>query len=569
MHMKLSSYQHLVKEWHPTKNGKLTPEDFTHGTKKKAWWLCPNGHSYYATIGNRTKNNTGCPYCSGNKVGDNNNLVAKFPEIAKEWHPTKNKELTADKVFPTSGKKVWWLCSNSHSYEKSIKHRTTMNIGCPYCSGNKVSKDNNLLYKFPDIAKDWHPVKNKDLTPDKVVFNSSKNVWWLCPKGHSYQSTPGKRTVAKPYTYSCPYCSGRKLSKDNSLSEAYPDIAKEWHPTLNGDLTPDMFTKGSQKKAWWLCNKGHYYQTSIGSRTGGKTGCPYCSNQSSEPEIRILSEFRWIFDKVINRNKIDGVEVDVFLPKYNIAIEYDGNYWHKDKENADLAKNEFLSSKEIHLVRVRQKPLKQLTGSDITVGENIIKGDLDKVLASIYTLLDKDDKDKIDEYVSNPLFTNNKAFREYRSHFPSPLPEHSLPKLYPLISNEWDYEKNFPLRPESYTKGSKAKVWWLCPKGHSYKSAIGERTRNDKPTGCPYCDGKKASKENSLQVVFPEIAIEWHPTKNNKLTPLDVTRASDKKVWWLCPKGHSYEAVVKNRTNNKSRCPYCAGKRSLANDLFD
>jgi hypothetical protein len=37
--MKLSSIPHLVKEWHPTKNGDLTPDDFTHGSNKKVWWL--------------------------------------------------------------------------------------------------------------------------------------------------------------------------------------------------------------------------------------------------------------------------------------------------------------------------------------------------------------------------------------------------------------------------------------------------------------------------------------------------------------------------------------------------
>ena len=44
--MKLTSYPHLVKEWHPTMNGDLTPEDITHGSKKKVWWLCSKGHSF-------------------------------------------------------------------------------------------------------------------------------------------------------------------------------------------------------------------------------------------------------------------------------------------------------------------------------------------------------------------------------------------------------------------------------------------------------------------------------------------------------------------------------------------
>jgi len=75
--MKLTSYPHLVKQWHPTKNGELTPNNLTHGSGKKVWWLCPKSHSYDSTVANRTsKNPTGCPYCSGNKISEENNLQA-------------------------------------------------------------------------------------------------------------------------------------------------------------------------------------------------------------------------------------------------------------------------------------------------------------------------------------------------------------------------------------------------------------------------------------------------------------------------------------------------------------
>ena len=68
--MKLTSYPHLVKEWHPTKNEELTPNDFTHGTRKKVWWLCPIGHSNESKIQSRAekKKPRGCPYCSGRKT---------------------------------------------------------------------------------------------------------------------------------------------------------------------------------------------------------------------------------------------------------------------------------------------------------------------------------------------------------------------------------------------------------------------------------------------------------------------------------------------------------------------
>ena len=48
--MNLSSYPHLVKEWHPTKNGELQPENFTRGINKNIWWLCPNVHSFESII---------------------------------------------------------------------------------------------------------------------------------------------------------------------------------------------------------------------------------------------------------------------------------------------------------------------------------------------------------------------------------------------------------------------------------------------------------------------------------------------------------------------------------------
>ena len=60
-------------------------------------------------------------------------------------------------------------------------------------------------------------------------------------------------------------------------------------------------------------------------------------------------------------------------------------------------------------------------------------------------------------------------------------------------------------------------------------------------SNCSYCTNKKvkSNKENSLFFLFPEIAKEWDYEKNGDLKPTDVTKGSDKKVWWKCKKGHS------------------------------
>ena len=63
--------------------------------------------------------------------------------------------------------------------------------------------------------------------------------------------------------------------RENSLAKLYPALASEWHPTKNGNLTPEMFTPGSNERVWWLCEKGHEWKTKICHRCSG-SGCPEC-----------------------------------------------------------------------------------------------------------------------------------------------------------------------------------------------------------------------------------------------------------------------------------------------------
>jgi len=243
----LSEYEDLCKEFHPTKNGDLKPEDFTYGSKKKVWWICSKGHEWDATILSRVYGQ-GCPYCSGRRVGEDNNLKVKYPEVAKEFHPTKNGDLKPEDFTSKSSHKVWWICSEGHEWDAVISSRTNGN-GCPYCSGRRVSEDNNLKVKYPEVAKEFHPTKNGDLKPEDFTCHNQKKVWWICPEGHEWDAVISSRTDKRHQT-SCPYCSGKRPTKDNNLKVKYPEVAKEFHPTKNGDLKPEDFTWGSAKRVW-------------------------------------------------------------------------------------------------------------------------------------------------------------------------------------------------------------------------------------------------------------------------------------------------------------------------------
>lgn len=132
-------------------------------------------------------------------------------------------------------------------------------------------------------------MKNGDRTPENVVAGSTLNIWWQCPVNpdHVWQSTLDYRTRR---TFSCPYCIARKVSITNSLASIFPEVAAEWHPTKNDDLTPDQVVAGSNKEFWWKCAKdpNHEWQARLVNRTNKdiRTGCPYCNRGWTLPAIQ-------------------------------------------------------------------------------------------------------------------------------------------------------------------------------------------------------------------------------------------------------------------------------------------
>ena len=131
----------------------------------------------------------------------------------------------------------------------------------------------------------------------------------------------------------------RKPPIEKSLAATNLDLKMEWHPTLNGILTPYDFTAGSGRKVWWKCKKDHSWDAVIASRSVGDRGCRFCTAQSSRGEIRLLAELQQFFDGVVSRKKIAGAEADIVIGELNLIIEYDGSYFHADKNQKDLNKN--------------------------------------------------------------------------------------------------------------------------------------------------------------------------------------------------------------------------------------
>lgn len=102
--------------------------------------------------------------------------------------------------------------------------------------------------------------------------------------GDAKRGTPTRAVIAQRVQRGdgCPYCANRKvLPGFNDLATAAPLVAKQWHETLNGALTPEMVTAGSHKKAWWQCSYGPRLKAAIYSRAGvQQCGCPVCAGKT-------------------------------------------------------------------------------------------------------------------------------------------------------------------------------------------------------------------------------------------------------------------------------------------------
>jgi superfamily II DNA or RNA helicase len=131
----------------------------------------------------------------------------------------------------------------------------------------------------------------------------------------------------------------------------------------------------------------------------------------------------------------------------------------------------------------------------------------------------------------------------------------NLGKLRPGLASQWDAEKNVGISFATLDATHVNPVWWRCPNGHMFQRPPVRMLADD---ACPTCGLEKTS----LAVLAPNVAAEWHPTKN-AITPAEILADHVMNAWWVCPNGHEYQATVRARTQGNRRCPTCYGGWSL------
>lgn len=429
----------------------------------------------------------------------------------------------------------------------------------------------SLLDADPELAKEFDVRKN-GITPDRIS-SSERNInrHWVCSEcSYNWEATVDNR--CRPNIRSgCPLCANRVcIPGVNSLSVTNKKLASEWHPTLNGDLTPDLVVSGTNKDVWWLCRDcSHEWNVSINTRNSQGTGCPNCNGfrQKSFPEMVIYYYLKSLIPSTLSKYKIEGnSEIDVFIPDLNLAIEYDGFNWHKDRYNEDKHKNYLLSN--LKFIRIREEGLEPI--EDFNCKNIFVRGgsraDLERVIVKLLNFI-KNLSGLQNKDVDVNIERDNNAIRELLS---SKVIDNSVASQYPNLVVEWDFKKNGSLNPNNTPFSFNGKVWWLCKDWkHSFLATPNDRTAKGRPTSCPYCKNQKVmSGFNDLLTTEPLIAREWLSSTKFS-SPTEVVFGSATPVTWECSDCSStFTCPIDARTSVKARdCPKCTRKFALVGKL--
>ena len=401
----------------------------------------------------------------------------------------------------------------------------------------------------------WHPTKNGNMKPRDITKYSNKKYWFHCDVcNHDFDSSlnnvSGKRW--------CSYCcvSSRKLCNDKDCNFCFDKSFASyngktvndkfkvdcWHPTKNGNLTPRYITISTGKKYWFKCdNCFHNINIVISGITRVNSWCPYCSI----PVQKICNDkscnhcFNKSFASYNGKTANGKLKVDCFHPTKNgkliprnIAKQYSKNCWFQ----CDVCQHDFNSS------------LNHITG-----GNNWCSYCANKKMCN--------GKD------CNYCF--NKSFASYNGKTANGK----------LKVDCFHPTKNGKLTPIDVYKHTHKKYWFQCDVcNHDFNSSLD--TVSGKNRWCPYCCipvQKLCNKEGCTHCFNRSFASYdgktangklkvdcFHPTKNGKLTPRDITISSGEKYWFKCDICcHDFNSLLCTVSRLNSWYPNCKNKTEL------
>ena len=363
--------------------------------------------------------------------------------------------------------------------------------------------DKKYVIDNAELMAEWNWKKNNELgfNPETLTLGSNKKVWWKCSKGHEWLAVIANRNKG----FSCPYCSGRYIIKgENDLQSVNPLLAKDWNYEKNNGLTPADIMSNSGKRVWWKCSKGHEWQATVASRSGG-TGCPYCVGKKVLKGYNDLQTVNPTLTKEWNYEKNGTLKPENFTANSGQKVWWKcskGHEWQATISNRNSGRGcPYCSSTKV------LKGYNDLQTLNPTLAKEW-NHEKNKALTPIDVTTNSGKKvwwkcGKGHEWQATITSRNTGRGCPYCSGRYVIKGKNDLEKVNPILAMEWHPTKNLGLLPRDVTAGSEKKVWWKCEKGHEWQATIASRNSGN---GCPVCNSER-------QTSFPEYAIVYYLKK--------------------------------------------------------
>ena len=314
-------------------------------SKTKVCIICPE-HGEFWQVPSSHVRGCGCPLCAKEEKSKmRRGNTDTFIYNAIKVHSTRYNYSKTNYI--NSRTKVCIICPEHGEFMMTPSNHLN-GQGCPKCMGKQM--DNGL---FISKANEVHGDK---YDYSKVEYIDSKTkVCIICPEHGEFWQVPAKHL----YGRGCPKCSMEHRKDRQKIS--YYEFLKKVKKVHNGKYSysdaPNF--NGMHSKIEIICPKhGVFTQLAYDHLAGH--GCPKCAAIESEAEREIYEYICSLIgsDEVIKKDRsiLNGKEIDILIPKYNIGIEYNGLKWHSEEFNKDseyhLFKTNECKKKGVNLIQI-------------------------------------------------------------------------------------------------------------------------------------------------------------------------------------------------------------------------
>ncbi len=420
---------------------------------------------------------------------------------------------------------------------------------------------NSIANIKPDLIQFFDNKKNNPFTVKTISSESTKEIFWKCPLGHSFKQRP-VRFMRKGFFY-CKNCKDRIFK----LSKFYPKVSKIFHPKKNHPITINSYRPWNKDLPYWTCENKHYYKTKLriimrNIHSNKKHNCHICNGL----EVNEQNNLKKIAPKVASqwdRKKNGNLKPENFFWKSSKRVNWICSRKHTwvtsiyhrtvSKSNCPFCD----SGSSLPELRIYSEMAHFFKG--VRHRYKLLNIEADIFIDELKTVIEYDGfyfhnntKRFNNDIKKNHLFKEN-GYNLIR------IREGNLPKIDGSIKVERDkFDKKCIDQILYKLKNLKLEKKLLRKIDHYIQSNefVNEKFFHELKVNLPSPPYKE-----SLAFINPKLAAEWDYKKNDPLRPENYTPNSGQYAYWRCTKvskHKSWKTKISNRTSRQSGCPKCA-----------